>query len=150
MSNIPLFDSRYQDLFDQMDRDKGGLIDKDEFISFFKKLEPFKSKGGEDYLHFLFKMMDKNKNQKLSFNEFLSFARGYLYMKEYGDKKWYFLCFKTLDIDNSNSITIDEMKELMEFWGRPTDDESCLQTLRALDKNFDGEISFSEFCTLWN
>lgn len=141
---------KYQELFDQMDEDLGGLISFEEFKEFFSKQEPFKSQGGQDYLDFVFRLMDTDNNKKISFYDFIPFARGYFEMKNYGNKQWYYLCFRTLDTDGSGEIGLDEIRQLLFYWGKATDDETCQRYIDYLDTDKNGSVSFDEFIALWN
>ena len=149
MEKVPSFIPEYQELFNQMDKDKGGLIDYEEFMRYFTQLNCCTTEETKNYFIFLFKIMDKDKSNKISFKEFAPFARGFLNMEKYGKNNWKYLSFKTLDTDNSDSIGIEEVKCWLEYYGRSADNNSCKETIKAIDYDGDGSISFAEFCAFW-
>ena len=143
--NIPL----YQDMFNQIDYDRGGMITYAEFKGFFIQREPFLSTKREDILHMLFFLMNKNGDKKITFQEFIPFARACTMADISYSGNLQFIIFKTLDADNSGYVTPAELKRMVEMWGRSGDYESLKQNLAALDYDGDGKLTYEEFVRIW-
>ena len=62
-------DAQYKAMFDQMDKDGSGTIDRDELINFTKGMIP------ESSLNTVVGFVDKSGDGKIDFNEFKSFMK---------------------------------------------------------------------------
>ncbi|ELP93543.1 hypothetical protein EIN_061080 [Entamoeba invadens IP1] len=146
-------------IFDDMDLDKNGTIDVDEFVFGMKKMMGVDTFADNEFKA-IFSMCDgcslfHKKDGKLSRKEFARVAKaipnrssGYDALseeeKEVSDKKRLgTFIFNIIDEDRSGNISLKELTKFVVALGKPK--ESAEKLMARVDKSKDKQISLDEF-----
>ena len=127
-----------KDEFNKMDKNKDGLISKEELIHCMEILYPHEEaviKANE-----IFNEIDFNNDGSINFSEFLTvnIKKEKLLNEETLDN-----AFKMFDIDGNGYITIDELKKTMPL--EITSKTGWKELVSEVDKDGDYQISLKEF-----
>ena len=129
-------------LFNQIDKNDDGKINKDELLNGLK--DKLKIKNLKKEVDIIFKNLDMDGNGIIECEEFVRAAVN----KEFfiSDEIIEF-AFKFFDKDNSGEITYDEIKEVFKesLIKKSKEEISLKKIIEEVDKNGDGSISYQEF-----
>ncbi|KAH0789647.1 EF hand family protein [Histomonas meleagridis] len=100
-----------KEIFDGMDADHNGVLDRNEMSEFLAKLDM----EGE-LADLMFAIYDHDHNKVLDFNEFCHFAKD---MMKTSDDPLYFVgvLFTALDTDKSGALSGDELARFLKLLG---------------------------------
>lgn len=128
-----------RNVFQEIDKDKGGTIQKQELK---QALTKSKHKLSDQEIQDMIESVDYNRNQEINYTEFLAATIDPNILKEESRLKGIFNLF---DVDNSGEITIDNMVQTFSKFGRNISKEEINQVLEKHDKSHQGSINFEEF-----
>mmetsp|Transcript_27355 Transcript_27355/g.24126 ORF Transcript_27355/g.24126 Transcript_27355/m.24126 type:complete len:123 (-) Transcript_27355:110-478(-) len=103
-------------VFEELDEDKNGFLDKEEIIAGYKKFNMLEYDRNE--VNEIISRIDRNNNAAVDYSEFVIAA---INKKKLLAKKNLEATFKMIDKDKSKYITADELKEF--FMGSSDDKE---------------------------
>ena len=129
-------------LFNQIDVDDDGKINKDELFKGLKSR--LNNKNLKKDVDLIFKNLDMNGNGYIEYEEFVRAAvNKNIFLKE----EILEFAFKFFDKDNSGEITLNEIKEvfLNSVVKRSEEENSFKKIILEVDKDRDGKISYKEF-----
>jgi len=129
-------------LFNQIDVDDDGRINKDELFKGLKNR--LRDKNLKNEINLIFKNLDMDGNGYIECEEFVRAAVNKQFFVS--DEVIQF-AFNFFDKDKSGEITIDEIKEVFEdsVVKKSKEDISLKKIIQEVDKNGDGKISYEEF-----
>lgn len=124
--------------FKALDKNKDGVLSKEEILSGFKNSNiPFQKEDIDN----LFDIIDTNKNGTIDYTEFVAAV---IDKKSFINDQKIKICFNYFDKDNNGTISLDELKEVFE--GNQNVDEIVWQKLfKQADKDNNGVIDYNEF-----
>jgi calcium-dependent protein kinase len=123
--------------FRSLDKDNDGRLNYDELKQGFEKACG-KHISDEEILNIM-SWIDQDENGFIEYQEFL---RGAMNRKKIISEENLKLAFHKFDLNNDGKLSINEIKEVFG-----TEDSQLISQLIAMiDKNNDGEVSYSEFC----
>lgn len=137
--------------FNLSDKDGSGFLTDLEFSLVLRRVLPTMARKD---ISRQMRLVDKNHDGKISFQEFLTWLRKEaqvelaeaIRQETCGTPKTLMTVFRLLDFNDSGTIT---EKELRRFVDRTcpnvVSDEKWPQLMRAIDKNGDGVVDYSEF-----
>ena len=133
-------------LFDDLDKDHNGHLDKKELKKLFKsvKIDKFLAP-------IAFEICDTDKSGTITFNEFIPFFKLLIEMKN-DPSVIYKNLFAKFDTDNSGCLNYQEAAKFVQYFV-PKDqysEEVFTSIFEELDKNHDGDLTFSELMGLLN
>eukprot|EP00178_Gracilaria_changii_P004142 TRINITY_DN16409_c0_g1_i1.p2 TRINITY_DN16409_c0_g1~~TRINITY_DN16409_c0_g1_i1.p2 ORF type:complete len:149 (+),score=30.53 TRINITY_DN16409_c0_g1_i1:53-499(+) len=99
---------KHRENFDKYDTDKNGKIDQNEFISFWKTIEPDTSDFNARSVMIA---IDTNKNGTIEFDEWVDFWTGKTNLNLTDDQAFEF-AFRAADANNDGQISLDEFRVL--------------------------------------
>ena len=129
-------------LFNQIDVDNDGKINKDELLQGLKNR--LNNKNLKKDVELIFKNLDMNGNGYIEYEEFVRAAvNKNIFLKD----EILEFAFKFFDKDNSGEITLNEIKEvfLNSVVKKSKEDISLKKIIEEVDKDRDGKISYKEF-----
>ena len=139
----------YMTVFDLIDTDKNGFIDKQEFRNYMITKTPFcHCKNPSETVDISFQLIDQDMSGEIDFQEFLRFMLILQDKPFEGNEKLEFY-FKLVDDDNSGKIEFNEIKRVLAALEKDCDMESCIKEFKKYDLNENGELSFDEFKRLF-
>jgi len=132
-----------KEAFATVDKDQTGMISMEE-------LSAAMNAAGFELAHSrlreIIDEVDVNHYGKIRYSEFLAAT---LNTKEHLTQEHLWQVFKHFDIDNTDFITEDNLRHAMERAGKPIDDSEIKLMIQEADFTHDGQISFKEFCTMF-
>ena len=129
-------------LFNQIDVDDDGKINKDELFKGLKSR--LNNKNLKKDVDLVFNNLDMNGNGYIEYEEFVRAAvNKNIFLKD----EILEFAFKFFDKDNSGEITLNEIKEvfLNSVVKRSEEENSFKKIILEVDKDRDGKISYKEF-----
>ena len=141
-----------RELFDEIDEDGGGSLDKNELRQLLEKLG---LEVTDERVDSIFREMDADGEGAVELQEFLwwwkkagkEFREKLTKLKdEMAEVK---SLFDQFDKDGSGEIGEDEISGLMQMLGVPLNDDELADTMKELDKDGSGEVDFQEFYKWW-
>ncbi|RNA25655.1 calmodulin [Brachionus plicatilis] len=130
-------------VFNYFDADKSGTINVSEIDRILERLNVRLSR---DAYQKLMRQVDRNGSRDLDFNEFCRLMLPVFTGKFDDDDLWY--AFKKFDLDGSGYITVGELKKILANIGQHFSEYEIETMIRKVDSNFDGKLSYQEFCRL--
>ncbi|CAF2385453.1 unnamed protein product [Rotaria sp. Silwood2] len=145
MAKLPPNQEReLRDAFDLFDKDHSGRISSSELEGVLKALN---IKASRKEAETLLKQMDRNNSGDIDFEEFKNcMARSFF--KKYSRHEL-LDAFKKFDRDGSGYITPDELQQVFSRMGKQLSKTELQSMLGSLDTSNDGQLSFDEFCKLF-
>lgn len=133
-----------KDLFDKIDTDKNGYLDKHEFKSFLEK-------SGLDtkFIDAIFLVFGKDSPGLLTFNEFTGYLNACV-IAEKDSKHLFRLIFEAVDKNKNGLLELDEVMEFTKLCGVVYSEEKAKEEVAKLDLNKDGKLDFYEICRAFN
>jgi len=111
-------ETELQEMMKQLDQDGNGVIDFEEFCTYFDDMHADVEKAEQE------KSDEANKPSRAQLQQ----------------------VFSLFDKDKSGSIDRKELGDMLKHMGRPATKEKIAEIFEALDDNNDGGIDFKEFC----
>ena len=136
-------DSKLRKIFESLDKDHNGAIDKSELLEQYQKFFPGTTQNQLKIINTFLESADVNNNGKIDYAEFLTTMN--LGNKELGEKTLKEV-FDFYDYNKNGSIEASDIKEIFEYTG--LSDKEIHEMLDDVDLNGDREISFEEFYKL--
>ena len=133
-------DSKIRKIFESLDKDHNGCIDKKELLINYKKLFPGTTQRQLLVINTFLESADANNNGKIDYAEFLTTMN--LGNKEIG-KKTLKEVFDYYDYNKNGVIEASDIKEIFEDTG--LSDKEIHEMLDDVDLNDDRKLSFDEF-----
>ena len=129
-------------LFNKIDKNDDGQINKEELYKGLKDRLPRKKKKKE--VEIIFKNLDMDNNGYIEYEEFI---RGAVNKDFFVSDEVIEFAFKFFDKDDSGEITYDEIKEVFKdsMIKKSKEEISLKKIISEVDRNGDGVISFEEF-----
>ena len=129
-------------LFNQIDLDDDGKINKDELYKGLK--DRLKIKDLKKEIDIIFTNLDMDGNGYIEYEEFI---RGSVNKEFFVSDEVLDFAFKFFDKDNSGEITYNEIKEVFKdsMVKKSKEDVSLKKIIDEVDTNEDGVISYEEF-----
>ncbi|KAH0791786.1 EF hand family protein [Histomonas meleagridis] len=93
----------------------------------------------------LFERYDADGDQMINLDEFICFCRE---MDQLSDIDILRQIFDLADVDKNHYLDISEVKRIGQLMGLDVNEYDSIATIKALDRNSDNLIDFSEFCTI--
>ena len=136
-------DSKLRKIFESLDSDHNGSIDKTELLEQYQKFFPGTTQKQIKVINAFLDSADVNNNGKIDYAEFLTAMN--LGNKEIGEKTLKEV-FNFYDYNKNGVIDASDIKEIFEYTG--LSDKEIHEMLDDVDLNEDREISFDEFYKL--
>ena len=127
-----------RDTFEAMDKDKDGVLSKQELINGLSKFYGNRAFLVEE-IDQLLSNIDLNGNGVIDYWEFVAATADY---QKLWTEKNLKQAFDKFDLDGNGEITFDELRQVL---GGDEEDEDIKKLIEAVDKNGDGQINFEEF-----
>ena len=125
--------------FKALDLDHDGQLTPDELLEGYSKM--MDKVEAQNEVERIFRTIDVNNTGAIDFTEFCLATINH---KKLLTTEKLTAVFKMLDADNSGTISRNEIKTFFSM-NNTTDDKFAYDLIDEVDKNGDGEISFSEF-----
>ena len=136
-------DSKLRKIFEALDTDHNGFVDKREILVQYKKFFPGTTQRQLKVINSFLETADVNGNGKIDYAEFLTTMN--LGNKDIG-KKTLKQVFDYYDYDKNGSIEASDIREIFEDTG--LSDKEIHDMIDNVDINSDRKISFEEFYNL--
>ena len=120
-----------------MDKNRDGIIDKEELVKGFDELLGVK----EDEVERIIKQADADGNGELEYSEWVIAT---INKRELLSDDKLLMAFQLFDQDGGGSISAEEIKEMLGF-GKNSNDKIWDDVVNEVDDDGDGEIVFEEF-----
>ena len=130
----------YKQMFDSVDDDKSGELDKEELKFLCQKMG---RELNDEELDLAMAEMDDDGGGTVCFAEF---AKWYKKLSE-GDALLKEV-FESVDIDGSGTLDRNELQEVLFQLGRNPSEQELDEAMASMDESGDGEVDFNEF-KLW-
>lgn len=133
-------------LFDSIDKDHNGHLNKKEIKRFFRK-----AKLDEFLAPIAFEICDTDKSGTITFNEFIPFFKLLLEMQK-DPVILYKNLFNKFDGDHNGSLDYEEAANFVRYFVPPDkySDDVFMNIFKELDENNDGVLTFDEIISLLN
>jgi len=126
-------------LFQSIDKDKNGYIEKEEFFEFYSKFFPGTSEDIMDQLKELVESIDINNSNKIDYTEFLIVSNK---LDQTLSRKKMEEVFHIFDVDKDNFIDANDLKVTL---GDKMVNSKYQRMIDDFDKNGDKKLSLDEF-----
>ena len=136
-------DTKLRKIFESLDKDHNGSIDKFELLEQYQKYFPGTTEKQMKVINTFLESADVNNNGKIDYAEFLTAMN--LGNKEVGEKTLKEV-FDFYDHNKNGAIEASDIREIFEYTG--LSDKEIHQMLDDVDLDENREISFDEFYTL--
>ena len=136
-------DNKVRKIFESLDTDQNGYIDKDELIKLYKKYFPGTTQKQLKNINSFLETADVNNNGKIDYAEFLTAMN--LGNKELSVQSLREV-FDYYDVDKNGQIEASDIREIFEDTG--LSDKEIHQMIIDVDLNENRKISFEEFYNL--
>ena len=136
-------DSRLRKIFESLDNDHNGFIDKKELLEQYKKFFPGTTQKQIKVINTFLDSADVNNNGKIDYAEFLTAMN--LGNKEIGEKALKEV-FDYYDYNKNGVIEASDIREIFEDTG--LSDKEVHEMIDDVDLNEDRQLSFEEFYKL--
>ena len=136
-------DSRIRKIFESLDNDHNGFIDKKELLEQYKKFFPGTTQKQIKVINTFLDSADVNNNGKIDYAEFLTSMN--LGNKEIGEKTLKEV-FDYYDYNKNGVIEASDIREIFEDTG--LSDKEVHEMIDDVDLNEDRQLSFEEFYKL--
>ena len=136
-------DSKLRKIFEALDTDHNGFVDKREILVQYKKFFPGTTQRQLKVINSFLETADVNGNGKIDYAEFLTTMN--LGNKDIG-KKTLKQVFDYYDYDKNGNIEASDIREIFEDTG--LSDKEIHDMIDNVDINSDRKISFEEFYNL--
>ena len=132
-------------LFNQIDTDNDGKINKDELYKVLKS--KLKVKNLKKEIDTIFNKMDMDGDGYIQYEEFV---RACVNKQSFISDEVIKFAFKFFDKDNSGEITCEEIRNVFEdsIVKKSKEDNSLKKIMEEVDENGDGIISYEEFAII--
>ena len=135
----------YMMVFNSIDTNKNGFIDKQEFTNYMITRLPFcASYDPAECVDISFQLIDQDMSGVIDFQEFLRFML-LLQDKPFEQNEKIQFYFNLVDDDKNGSIDHVELKRVLAALNRDYDTKSCLKELKSYDMDENGVLTFDEF-----
>ena len=136
-------DTKLRKIFESLDNDHNGYIDKKELIDQYKKFFPGTTEKQIKSINTFLESADANNNGKIDYAEFMTAMN--LGNKEIGEKTLKEV-FDYYDYNKNGVIEASDIREIFEDTG--LSDKEIHEMLDDVDLNEDRKLSFEEFYKL--
>ena len=136
-------DTKLRKIFESLDNDHNGYIDKKELIDQYKKFFPGTTEKQIKIINTFLESADANNNGKIDYAEFMTAMN--LGNKEIGEKTLKEV-FDYYDYNKNGVIEASDIREIFEDTG--LSDKEIHEMLDDVDLNEDRKLSFEEFYKL--
>ena len=133
-------DNKIRKIFESLDDNHNGLIEKKELLAQYKKIFPGTTQRQLKTINEFLDSADVNNNGKIDYAEFLTTMN--LGNKEMSEKTLKEV-FDYYDVDKNGYIEASDIKEIFEDTG--LSDKEVHQMIDDVDLNHDRKLSFEEF-----
>lgn len=131
-----LDDAQIRAVFDDIDRNADGFIDKDEFVALLQQM------GLPTNNHYLTDLMAQYTDAKGDTHvPFENFSR---YVMKQSAKMW--RAFRELDAENNGFITESGLLAALQSMGLPAKADDSFKMIQLLDNTATSTVSYKEFC----
>lgn len=133
-------------LFELFDKDKDGLITKDELKMVLRDFGNIDKKE----IQTLYDQMGVKQDGNINFKQFSKCIETYYYKTDkQSEEEELKNSFKLFDKDKSGTIDVEELKKVLTSIGEKLSDKEVDVLFREADRNKDGHIQYSEFVKLF-
>jgi calcium-dependent protein kinase len=129
-------------VFKALDKDKNGMLSKDEISKAYTHLKGFTNQAIEEVI----RTFDTDRSGMIDYSEYLAaaFDRQKLLTKQRVEQ-----CFKLFDKDGNGSVDAQELKLALSGSAKDAEiDQYIKQLIADVDKNKDGKIQLFEFTAM--
>ena len=127
-------------VFDSMDRNHNGTLNKNDFTAFLKK-----NKVDPKFVNATFKVFDENGDGLLSFDEYIRYLDACV-RAEKEPRYIYKLIFEAVDEDHNGGLSMDEVQAFINLCGFEISNLKLAKEHRRIDTDKNHLISFDELC----
>jgi calmodulin len=125
--------------------DRSGRISKGELK---RVLYALNIKASDREVQQLMTQMDTDNSGEIDYNEFKTVMAG-SFFKKYS-KQELMGAFRKFDVDGNGYITSKELSDILSRMGRHLNRHEVDMMIKTLDTSGDGQLSFNEFCKLFD
>ena len=132
--------SGFRTIFNSIDSDRNGLLNKNEFITFLRSCEI-----DPKFVDATFKVFDENGDGCLSFDEYILYLDACARTEK--EPRYLFkLVFDAVDEDHNGGLSLDEVKSFVDLCGVEISMSELNEEHKKIDSDNNSYISFDELC----